>query len=131
MLIWAVIFFLALLGIVALFAVKYWETRTDKQLAPITREKADERALEFKDFLARSRVELAKLPPTLVYISRFAVHEAALGAAALARMLEHQSHRLADLVSHKHRFERRETNSEFLKQVSDYKNGSEDGENIS
>jgi len=49
------------------------------------------------------------------------VREAALGLAASARYLERQAHRLADLVSHKRGFERRETKSEFLKQVTDFK----------
>jgi hypothetical protein len=46
-----------------------------------------------------------------------------LGFAAFARSSERQAHRLADLVSHKHGFVPRETRSEFLRKMSEHKNG--------
>ena len=117
------VFALSLLGIIALFSVKAWELKSSRVLIPSIREKADARALELKRLLAQSQVELHKLPPEIMYLARTIVHDAALGAAWIARFLEHQSHRLADLVSHKRGFERRETNSEFLKKVAEHKNG--------
>lgn len=116
----AVVFIVSLLAILALFLVKNREERTGRQFAPQVRRHMDHRADELKVLMTRGRAELAKLPPEIVYLSRLAVHDLALGAAALARTLEQQAHRLADLVSHKHHFERRETTNEFLKQVSEH-----------
>lgn len=123
MIVAVVIFFLSLLGIVGLFALKHWEERKQLVVAQDMRARADECALEFKTWLENSRGELKKLPPELLRLSRIAVHEAALGAAASARFIERQAHRLADMVSHKHHFERREPRSEFLKQMTEHKNG--------
>ena len=117
------VFVLSLLGIVTLFSLKAWELRTSKIIAPEMRERADIKAYEFKKLLARSQEELRKLPPEMVYLARTILHDAALGAASVARFLEGQSHRLANLVSHQRGFERRETQSDFLKNVSEYKNG--------
>ena len=123
MIIAIVIFFLSLLGIVGLFGLKHWEEKKQRVIAGVRRARADERALQLKTWLENSRGELKKLPPVLLRLSRFFVHEAALGAAASARFVERQAHRLADMVSHKHHFERREPRSEFLKRMTDHKNG--------
>jgi hypothetical protein len=119
----AAVFFLSLLGIIALFGMKYWEMRGERVLAPQWRAAADVRARQAKELLAAARVDLEKLPPAALRLSRIAVHEGALGFAALARAAEAQAHRLADLVSYKHRFEKRATSSEFLKKVAEHKNG--------
>ena len=116
------IFTLSLLGILGLFIFKYVETERGIMLVPKLRVKADAQALRFKSFLAQGRYTLAALPPFLLHVMRIVIHEAALAAAQLARFLESQAHRLADFVSHKHRFEARETRSEFLKKVSEHKN---------
>lgn len=127
MMIAALAFFaISLLGIIVLFVLKAWELRTSNVLAPQMRERADLKAYEFKVLLMRAQSELRKLPPETIYFSRVVLHDAALGAAAIARFLEQQSHRLADLVSHKRGFERREPRNEFLKNVSEYKNVVED-----
>ena len=118
----ASVFFASLGAIVILFFVKHWETRREEGVVLELREKADRRALELKALLMRSHRQTAKILPIAILILRFFVHEIALGMAALARLGERQAHRLADLVSHKHRFERRETKSQFLKQVADRKN---------
>lgn len=117
-----VVFFVSLVGIASLFGMKSWEQARERTIAPAWRVRADARALEFKAWLGRARGEIQKLPPLLLYLSRVAVHEVALGIAASARFLERQAHRLADMVSHKHRFERRESRSEFLKQITEHKN---------
>lgn len=116
-------FVLSALGIVALFAVKRWELKNDRVLAPAWRERVDAQALEAKNLLSHGGSSLGKLPPLMLVIGRYFVHEAALSAASLASFLEKQAHKLADMVSHKHRFERRETQSDFLRKVSDHKNG--------
>lgn len=125
----SIVFFISLCGIVALFAVKYWEDRRKLELATFLRSKADEQAFQIKILLAKSKVEAAKLPPRIIHFLRSAVHVAALGTARFARMLEKQSHRLADFVSHKHHFERGESKSEYLKQVSEHALKNRDGSN--
>lgn len=121
-----VIFIVSLLAIAALFTLKYWELRTGRTLLPSLRVKADEQALRLKELLIAALLDLAKLPPNALRLSRYLVHEAALGLAALARIGERQAHRLADTVSYKHRFERRETRSEFLKKVAEGKHGGDE-----
>jgi hypothetical protein len=121
----SVVFFLSLLGIAGLFAYKTLEERHKKLvLPPELREKADEKAIQFKTLILEKRRDAAKLPGMLSHLAHIAVHELALQAAHLARFLEAQAHRLADFVSHKHHFKKGETRSEFLKQVREHKNGS-------
>ncbi|MDP3646091.1 MAG: hypothetical protein Q8R25_03315 [bacterium] len=110
----------SLLGIVLLFSFKYRESKTGRVLFPTLRDRADVRAIELKSLLLWSRTELEKLPPFMVLLSRNLIHETALFLASLARRGEEQAHRLADIVSHKHHFERRATRSEFLRQVSEH-----------
>src|SRR3989338_8517376 len=127
-----VIFFLSLLGIAGLFAVKHIEVRRQKAvLPPELREKVDVRAVQLKALLLAQRADLAKLPGILMHMGHVAVHKGALEAARFARFLEVQSHRLADFVSHKHHFKKGETRSEFLKKVSEHtlNNGNDSGAN--
>lgn len=116
----AVIFFLTLLSIIGLFALKYWEERNVRVLYPEFRDRADVFALGLKDRLILARYQLAQLPPTAMHLARLSLHIAALKVAEFARYLEAQAQRLADFVSHKHRFELRETQSEFLKRMRGY-----------
>ena len=122
MLLATLLFFGSLVAIAALFVFKYWELRTERAASTI-RDRADEQALRLKQMLTHMREESEKLPPQLVRFARLGIHELALGVAGMARLLERQAHRLADMVSHKHRFERRESNNDYLKQVTDHKNG--------
>lgn len=123
----ATLFFVSIVGIAGVFGIKHWEQSAQRVLAPSFRGKLDVRALQVKELLAAARLDLAKLPPAAVRLGRFLIHEAALGLAVLARIAEKQLHRLADLVSHKHRFEKRSTRSEFLKKVAEHKSGSSNG----
>ena len=114
-------------GLVFLFFIKHWEERNARIFVPAVRLAADERALEFKALLVWCESEFKKLGPTSLRVARVLLHDLALSLAALSRASERQAHRLADLVSHKHRFERRESKNEFLRQVSDAKNGRNTG----
>ena len=120
-----VLFFLSLFGIVALFALKNWETKRERVLFSMWREQSDLRALKIKDRVLAARKDLAELLPKTGLLARLVVHEAALGFARVARFSERQAHRLADLVSHKRGFERRETRSEFLRKVAERKSETE------
>ena len=130
------LFFISLVGILVLFYVKHLEVARARAISPNLREKADEYALDLKAVLSRSRFEVAKILPLMVRILLHFAREGALGLAALARLGERKAYDLADLVSHKHRFERRETKSEFLKQVAEHplrntnSNGAGKSENV-
>lgn len=114
---------LSIAGIMGLFMLKSWEQKSGRVLAPALRQSADFQARELKALLTRTQAEIEKMPSASVRLARMAVHDLALGFAKLASFLERQAHNLADLVSHKHRFERREPRSEFLKRVGEPKNG--------
>jgi hypothetical protein len=109
----------SILGLSTLFYVKHWEETRARVFVPNLRLAADEKALEFKALLIQGKEEARKLGPTSIRLSRMLLHDLALSLAALSRASERGAHRLADMVSHKHAFQRRETQNEFLKQVSD------------
>ncbi|OGG44573.1 hypothetical protein A2673_03510 [Candidatus Kaiserbacteria bacterium RIFCSPHIGHO2_01_FULL_50_13] len=113
--------------VIALFACKYIEMRRGIVFVPEWRDRADEKARELKALAFRAEERLERLPAILFALIRFGIHGFALSAAHLARSLEEKAHQLADFVSHKRGFERREAHSEFLKKVGEVKNG--DGRN--
>ena len=118
-----IVFLAALLLIAILFALKQREVRTGRYALSGLRAHADRSAADLKVLIARAKVEAEKLPPTTLYFSRWLVHEAALGFAAIARSLESRAHSVADMVSHKRGFQPKAPRSEFLKQMNDHKNG--------
>lgn len=122
-----IMFVFALLAISTLFGVKYWELKHERVLAPNLRDRADVRANQLKELLIAARLDLEKLPPMLVRLGRLLIRDGALAFAQLARLAERSAHDIADLVSYKHRFEKRETRSEFLKKVSEHRNGNDAG----
>ncbi len=126
-----IIFFTSLALIVALFAVTAIEAHTGVRLARSARARADRGALRIKEGLMHARDQLEALPPRLGHGALYVVAQSALVAASCARACENQAHRLADFVSAKRGFERRETTSTFLKQVPGFRNEKvEESENI-
>jgi hypothetical protein len=125
-----IVFFLALILLVALFVLKQWEISHERLLLPAWRERADSEALRVKDLAFAARKDIEHLPPFLLDATQSVVHGIAVDAGHLAIWLGKQSHRLADSVSHKRNFERRETKSEFLKKVSEHKNGNTNGSGL-
>ena len=115
----ASVFFASLTGLTLLFTLKVIETKRGHTYASRARALADDAALSLKSWLVEVRVMLSHIPPALLYLSRVALHKLALGSAQLARLAEAQSHKVADLVSHKRNFEKREPRSDYLKQVSE------------
>ena len=116
-------FFLSLVGIVGLFAVRGWEIRHERVVAPRLRARVEGWALHFKELMSALEKDAEKLPPELLHLSRIVIHRIALALAALMRFLERKAHDLADLVSHKHGFRRRAPRSEFLNKMMEHKNG--------
>ena len=124
MLVASLIFLLALVLIALLFALKQWEINHGRTLSPALRARADAGARELKHRALESGTEIQKLWPFAILLTRYLVHEAALGFARIARGLEREAHNVADLVSHKRSFTPRETRSEFLRKM-DRKSGTQ------
>jgi hypothetical protein len=118
-----IVFGISLISIIALFVLKNWENGSGRILMPAFRERSDDQAMRLKNRISHMGLDLARVPPIAVLYGRYLVHEGALGFAAFARMSEAYAHRVADLVSHKRTFVARAPRSEFLKKVSDHKNG--------
>lgn len=119
-----IVFAASLAGIIILFFVKKLEENRERRFAEGLRMRADHGALHVKAWLEMGEWYLEKTPWFIAALASYGIHIGALSFARLARTSAEHAHALADLVSHKHRFERRETKSQFLKDVSEYKNGS-------
>lgn len=117
MLVASIIFLIALVLIALLFALRQWEINHGRTLSPALRSRADHAATELKHRALESGTEIQKLWPFAILLSRYLVHEAALGFAQIARVLEREAHNVAELVSHKRSFTPRETRSEFLRKM--------------
>ena len=118
-----ILFFVSLLLIVLLFVLKRFEVRRGARIGESFRAQADVGALRVKQWLEAGETFIENIPLYASALARYGVHIGALGFARAARGSAEQAHRLADLVSHKRNFERRETKSQFLRDVSEYKNG--------
>lgn len=118
-----VVFGISLASLIVLFVIKAHEASHPSATRALWRDKADMFALEVKWVALVIEWYVSRLPLLMALISRRLVRSAALTFAHLARVSAEYAHRLADFVSHKHSFERRETKSDFLKQVTDHKNG--------
>ena len=117
--------FASLAGLAVLFGVKYVEVRRQVMYAPRMRMRADQWARVMKAVLRFLVMRIEQLPQDFVVFLRLLVHIGAIVFARAARAAERGAHNVADRVSHKHQFERGESQSAFLKSVSDHKNGLE------
>lgn len=113
-----ILFVISLLGIAGLFALKHWELAHATVLAPVLRERADIRARSLKTQMFRLAAEAETWPPKAALVARYLIHIAALAIGRWLHAAGETMHRLADRLSHKHNFERRETQSRFLKEVA-------------
>ncbi len=116
------VFFISLAGLVGLFGLKEWESRSSRVSFPALRGKLDQWAFFLRDIMAALKADAEKILPEMLHLSRILVHEIALSLASLLRYLSLQAHKLAELVSHKRNFVRRAPRSEFLKKVIEHKN---------
>lgn len=112
------LFFVSLIGIVSLFVLKRWEMLHGVVVMPQWRESADQHARILKSRLVSLEGEVSTWWPKTLLIMRYFIHLSALAIARGLRKAEMWMHALADRVSHKHQFERRETRSRFLKEVT-------------
>jgi len=118
-----IVFVSSLTAITMLFSFKYAEERRARLLLPEMRRMLDAAAEWCGRVLRGSEDQLSKLPPASMRVIRRMLASSAISFGAIAERIAHGSHRLADFFSHKHNFERRETRSEFLRQVAEHKNG--------
>jgi hypothetical protein len=115
----AVTFGVSLFGILLLFVMKKVEVSRGALIGGSARDSADLFALRVKWVFLVIEWYLSRLPDFLFLLSRHAVRAGALYLARTARYAESQAYHLADFVSHKRNFERRETKSNYLKQVGE------------
>lgn len=113
---------LSIFGIIGLFGLKFWEVKTGAVLFDGIRTKADDAARSVKRFLGAMTLHMRHLPSTVRLVGRYFVYLGAKATARFARQLETFAHRIVDRISHKNRFERRESSSSFLKKVREHKN---------
>ena len=124
----AIVFFISLVLIVLLFFINIKEHKTGRYVVAEWRLAADREALQLKELMEAADLDIKKIPPFAAHIAHVSIHYAALEFAHLARQASRQAHRLADFVSHKRNFERGQTRSEFLKKMTELKNGGENGQ---
>jgi len=122
------LFILSGVGIIGLFAVKYWEMKREQVFAHAWRQRINERAIQMKTSLhGRVQVVSTQVWPITLLVTRYFIHRAALGAARLSHKANVQAHRIADMVSHKQRLasghQLRSPRSEFLQKMSALKHG--------
>ncbi len=115
------IFGVALFGLVVLFSLKYVESTSGRVLMPRARQTLNFRALGIRRGVLVVIHTIEHLPAFMVALGYATLHLLAIVVALSARMAERQAHRVADFVSHKRKFQRRETQSVFLKEVTSHK----------
>lgn len=115
-------FLLSLFGIAGLFALKNWEEKNGRMVAPNLRAKTDELGRRVRDLLIALEADFEKLPSIALHLARIVIHKIIRISAWALHALAYQTHRLADLVSHKHSFQRRAPRSEFLNKILEHKN---------
>jgi len=120
-------FFVTLLLVFVLFALKRVEVARGRRFGEGVRSSADRGALRVKEILQATEGQIENIPWFLGAITRYGVHVGAMSFARLARVSEREAQRLAEMVSHRHRFERKETKSKYLKEVSGYREEGDDG----
>lgn len=112
-------FVFSLLAIILLFLIKKYEVRRGRLIGGALRTRADDFALDVKWVFMVIEWYLARVPDFVILLTRLGLRKAALRVARVARTSEEHAHRVADLVSHKRNFERRETKSDYLKHVGE------------
>jgi len=113
-----VVFAFSLIALTVLFSLKLHEMRTGRFIAPQLRAAADLEAMRMKELLGAAQLDVKKVPSIVLYWSHVLIRAAALRFAQTTRTASRRAHQLADLVSHKHHFQYRQTRSEFLRKVS-------------
>lgn len=117
------VFSATLLSIVGLFSLRMWEVQRGSRVLAPWRERADGLARALKQAGIRFGLQMHRFPSLMLLITRYFIHLGAKAFARFARRMEESAHQIADRMSHKHRFQRRESQNQFLKDVAEHKNG--------
>lgn len=115
----ASLFGISLLGLVGLFSLKLWEISAGYEYAPALRRRADGQALRIKRWVVLAARVIEHFPAFVLWSLRFSIRYGAVMTARVAKSTERGAHWLADMVSYKHSFERREARSDFLRRVQE------------
>lgn len=118
-----VVFAGSLTGIVVLFALKAWEAKRGHRFVPGAREHLDAGALALKKKVNEGEAFLSRLPLIGSFFAYKFLETLTVLFARMARGASDAAHRLADFISHKHNFERKELRSTFIKTMIEHKNG--------
>lgn len=108
-------------GLALLFTVKHIELRRGARFAPEFRIRLDRFAKMMKAIIRLLAARAQELPHDFALFLHMVVHLGAVVFARGARAAEQGAHKVADRVSHKYRFEKSESRSEFLRSVSAHK----------
>lgn len=119
--VFVVCFASALVALVLLFVVAYAEERRGALFLSRAQGALDLWALGVERRLAHAGRVLDHWPTYVAQVGYYSVHVTAVLVALLARAAEKRAHRVADFVSLKRSFIRRETKSDFLKAVQEHK----------
>lgn len=117
------VFTVSLAGIIVLLCLKAWEVRRARIFFPRIRARMDSGASFVKESIEALEARFTRLPSFLTYVLMKILALTSVSFARWARAASEAAHRLADFISHKHNFERRELRSEFLKTMIEHKNG--------
>lgn len=120
-LIYTVSLIIALSGISLLLSLVYVEKKSGKLFLPKLRNLLDRYAVDLNNFGTRVIYVIEHAPSFIVQFGYFLVHIFAVFVALASRASESKARKLVDFVSHKQSFKRRETRSQFLKDVSGHK----------
>jgi hypothetical protein len=115
------LFFASLAGLVMLFSLKYVEVASGRIFMPNVRQALDAHASRVRRGCMKLIHVVEHLPAFTVLFGYWILHILAVLVALSARSVERQAHRSADFISHRRKYERRETQSSFLKEVSSHK----------
>ena len=114
----APVFFGALLSLVLLFVLRIVEERRGARFAPRLRRSLDRFARTVKAIVLVIADMLGELPRISSYLLRALAVMLVRRFAHMTESISRAAHSVADMVSYKHRHERREPRSAFLKEVS-------------
>lgn len=116
-----VAFSIALCAIVFLFSIAYLEAARGTVVSPRIERVFDTWATGTHTGLMHIGHMVDHWPTYMMQFGYYLVHVAAVLVALVARAAERRAHAVADFVSHKRSFTRRETQSDFLRAVQEHK----------
>jgi hypothetical protein len=120
----APVFFGALAGLVLLFVLRVVEERRGGRFAARFRRRLDWYARVLKALVWYAADMLERFPLVTGYAARGLAATVVRRFAHATESVSQAAHTAADMVSYKHRYERMETRSAFLKKVSGTREGS-------